>query len=412
MIAPRPWRATANEGAQSGSERPAFPVRHLFVTQDYAPDLGGMARRHVEVCRRLAQESVTVSAVAATDGGVFDRGESYVIRRQPFGFSRSKRTGNRLRWARDVAALAREHDIIHAGNIRGSGYATWWGARKARVPYLLYVNGGDLLREKRKAKSLAGRLGCRRVLADASGIVATSRWVEELSGQVMQAVGVHRPPPIKAFDLGTDPRWFHPNADTGALRARWRVGAAPLMITIARLVPHKGQDAGIRALQKLRAEFPELRYVIVGAGGDEERLRDLARELSVTDHVVFPGVLHDSDLPEAYCTSTVYLGLSRVEQDLDAEGFGISFIEASACALPIVAGDSGGVRSAVRDGETGVVVPPTNVDAVAAAVASFLRDEDLRRRFGRAGRVAVETHYNWDRVARDTREFAREVVRA
>ena len=386
-------------------------MRHLFVTQDYAPDLGGMARRHVEICRRLAPDTVTVSAVAPTDGGVFDRAEPYVIRRQKFGFSESKRTGNRLRWAGNLARLAHEHDIIHAGNIRGSGYAAWWAARTARIPYVVYVNGGDLLREKRKARSLAGRLGSRGVLADAAGIVATSRWVAELSGDVMQTLGVRRPPPIRAFDLGTDPGWFHPNADTGALRARWGVGSAPVMITIARLVPHKGQDVGIRALQKLGAEFPELRYVIVGAGSDETRLRDLVQKLALGDRVVFAGVLDDSELPEAYCTSTLYLGLSRVEQEVDVEGFGISFIEASACALPIVAGDSGGVRSAVRDDETGVVVPPTDVDAVAAAVASFLRDPELRKRVGQAGRRAVETHYNWDRVARDTREFAREVLR-
>lgn len=385
-------------------------MRHLFVTQDYAPDLGGMARRHVEICRRLAPDSVVVSTVASTDCGAFDKGEPYEIRRQPFGFSQSNRTLNRVRWAREVSALATECDIIHAGNIRGSGYAAWWGSRSARVPYVVYVNGGDLLREKRKAKTIAGRVGARPVLADASGIIATSRWVAELSADAMRMVGVRRPPPVKAFDLGTDADWFHPGADSGALRARWNVGTAPLIITVARLVPHKGQDVGIRALARLTTEFPELRYVIVGAGPDETRLRELARSLAVHDRVIFAGVLDDAELPEAYSTATVYLGASRVEQEVDVEGFGISFIEASACALPVVAGDSGGIRSAVRAGETGLVVPPTDVDAVTAAIASLLRDPHLRRTFGRAGRIAVETHYNWDRVARDTREFAREVV--
>lgn len=386
-------------------------MRHLFVTQDYGPDLGGMARRHVEICRRLSPDPVTVSTVAASDEGAFDSGEPYPIHRQRFGFARANRTANRIRWARDLSGMAGDFDIIHAGNIRASGYAVWWAARRARIPYLVYVNGGDLLREKRKAKSLTRRLGARRIFSSAAGIVATSRWVADLSADVMRAVGVRRPPPIRAFDLGTDPAWFYPRADNGVLRARWSVGSAPLIITVARLVPHKGQDMGIRALARLRPEFPELRYVLVGEGPEEERLRELAQSLGVADRVVFAGVLDDSELPDAYSAATVYLGASRVEREIDVEGFGISFIEAAACALPSVAGDSGGVRSAVRDGKTGLLVSPVDVSAIAGALELLLRDEKLRTDMGAAGRAAVESHYNWDRVASDTRAFARDATR-
>jgi phosphatidylinositol alpha-1,6-mannosyltransferase len=386
-------------------------VRHLFVTQDYGPDLGGMARRHVEICRRLSPDPVTVSTVAASDAGAFDSGEPYPIHRQRFGFARANRTANRIRWARDLSGMAGDFDVIHAGNIRASGYAAWWAARRARIPYLVYVNGGDLLREKRKAKSLTRRLGARRIFSSAAGIVATSRWVADLSADVMRSVGVRTPPPIRAFDLGTDPAWFYPRADNGVLRARWNVGSAPLIITVARLVPHKGQDMGIRALARLRPEFPELRYVLVGEGPEEQRLRELATSLGVGDRVVFAGVLDDLELPDAYSTATVYLGASRIEREIDVEGFGISFIEAAACGLPSVAGDSGGVRSAVRDGETGLLVSPVDVGAIAGALELLLRDESLRTDMGAAGRAAVETHYNWDRVASDTRAFARDVTR-
>ena len=128
--------------------------------------------------------------------------------------------------------------------------------------------------------------------------------------------------------------------------------------------------------------------------------------------MIFAGAIPDSDLPEAYATATVYLGASRVDNEVNVEGFGISFLEASSSGVPVVAGDSGGVRSAVRDGETGIVVSPTDVDAMSGAIAEFLRDESKRRRFGEAGRRAVETHYNWDRVASVTRAFALEVTRA
>ena len=93
------------------------------------------------------------------------------------------------------------------------------------------------------------------------------------------------------------------------------------------------------------------------------------------------------------------------------EGFGISFIEAGASGTPSVAGDSGGVRSAVRDGETGLVVPPEDVGAVAAALGAPLGDATRRESMGRAARAAVESHYNWERVARETRDFAERAVR-
>ena len=111
-------------------------------------------------------------------------------------------------------------------------------------------------------------------------------------------------------------------------------------------------------------------------------------------------------MAEAYATADVYLGLSRVDGGVNVEGFGISFVEAAASGTPSVAGDSGGVRSAVRDGETGFVVDPADTAQAAAALGRLLDDAGLRRRMGEAGRRSVETHYNWARVARETRDFA------
>jgi phosphatidyl-myo-inositol dimannoside synthase len=390
-------------------------VNHLFVTQDYAPDLGGMARRHVELCRRFGDGEDTimsVSTVGSSQAASFDANEGYRIFRQPFPFDRAHRFSNQLRWARWLtSSRAPKMDVIHCGNIRPVGYAVRWTNRRLETPYLIYVNGGDLLRERMKAhQSPLKRRTAQSILGHASGIVATSKWVAELARDVMTQVGVETPPPVAALDLGTDPVRFNPSVDSGALRRRWGVGDAPILLTVARLVPHKGQDMGIRALAQLSRDFPGLRYILVGEGHDEERLRALAKSLGVADKVGFVGPMRDDELPEAYATSTIYLGASRVDKEINVEGFGISFLEAGASGVPSVAGDSGGVRSAVRDGETGVVVPPTDVDAIADAIRVLLLNPDRRRHMGRMARHAVETHYNWDRVARDTREFTERVI--
>jgi phosphatidylinositol alpha-1,6-mannosyltransferase len=389
-------------------------VKHLFITQDYPPDRGGMARRHVELVRRFPNEteSMIVSTVQLDGAELFDRGESYPIYRQPFHFREANRFSRQLQWSRWLVTNADTVDVIHCGNIRPAGYPTVWANSRLGTPYIVYVNGGDLLRELEKtAKSALKKRTAHRIFGKASGIAATSEWVADLTRRVMDQVEIHKPPPVAALGLGTDPGTFSASVDTGKLRERWNAKANPILITVARLVPHKGQDTIIRALPKVATGFPGVRYVIVGEGPDQTRLSGLAKDLGVESNVIFAGAVSDADLPEAYATSTIYAGASRIDRAINAEGYGISFLEASASGLPVVAGDSGGVRSAVRDGETGIVIDPQDADKWAETILSLLRDDNRRKELGRAGRAAVESYYNWDRVARDTRDFTLSVIR-
>ncbi len=373
-----------------------------------------MARRHVELCRRFGDSvnTMEVSTVASPQATQFDAAEAYAIHRQPFPFSQAKLFANQLRWARWLHSNAPgKFDVFHCGNIRPVGYSVALAHYTRSIPYLVYVNGADLLREMEATNSsLRRRMGGKRILGGASGIVATSAWVGTLAEEAMREFGVKSAPPVGVFDLGTDPVFFGATRDTRHLRTKWRIGNDPLILTVARVIPHKGQDVVIKAMASLRNEFPALRYAIVGTGPDEARLRDLTGSLGITDRVIFSGALSDDEVAEAYATATIYAGLSRVEEGIHAEGFGISFLEAAASGLPSVAGDSGGVRSAVRDGTSGIVVPPTDVGAVADAFRALLTDDDKRVGMGRAGRMLVETYYNWERVARDTREFTLDVT--
>jgi len=126
--------------------------------------------------------------------------------------------------------------------------------------------------------------------------------------------------------------------------------------------------------------------------------------------VRFLGLVGDQDLPAVYNLGSVYLGMSRRVGRMDVEGFGISLVEASACGLPVVAGNSGGIPDAVRDGETGILVPPEDPAALADAVCRVLADRGFATQLGQNGRRAVETHFNWDRVVRDLRAIESEVV--
>lgn len=370
-----------------------------------------MARRHAELVRRYG-EPMDVSTVARDGAASADALARHRVDRQNFPLAGAKLFANEMRWGRWLARrCATDIDVIHCGEIRPVGYAVWWAHKRTRVPYMIYVNGGDLLRERRKtAQHWTKRQSAFRLLSDAAGIVANSAWSAALTRDVMRDVGVESHTPVAAIDLGTDPDQFHPSRDTGRLRAQLNVADAPIMISVARLVPHKGQDVAIQALAALHQEFPRLQYVIVGTGDDEGRLRAVASSLHVAERVHFLGQLDDADLADAYATSNVYVGLSRLDREVNVEGFGISFVEAAASGVPSVAGDSGGVRSAVRDGETGLVVPPTDAKAASIAIGSIIRDVALGERMAAAARASVESHYNWDRAAAETREFVHNCI--
>lgn len=373
--------------------------------------MGGAARRCVALARRYP-EPMTVSTVFDRESPGQDAAEHYVIERQRFGVERAASFANRVRWQR---WLTRRSDgrihVLHAGDICVAGRVVWRTHKRLGIPYVVYVSPGSLARARETVRhgGSAGR-SVRPVLGDAAGIIASTDHVASLARQLMSDVGIAQPAPVAALGLGTDPALFGPDRDSGSLRARWGIRRAPILLTVGRLVPHNGQDTGIEALSCLRDEFPDLRYVLVGEGPDEARLRNLAADLNVMDRVGFAGPMRDDELPEAYATSTIYLDASRPAAESGAEGLGLALIEAQAAGLPVIASDPGGLRSIVRDGESGIMIDPEDPGAVGEAIASLLRDADRRNEMGMLGRERVETYLNCTRLARDTARFVRECV--
>jgi glycosyltransferase involved in cell wall biosynthesis len=150
---------------------------------------------------------------------------------------------------------------------------------------------------------------------------------------------------------------------------------------------------------------------VVGSGEELPGLQRLAGALGVGDRVRFLANVPDADLPGLYNCAEIYLGLSRL-LDERVEGFGISLVEASASGLPVLAGRAGGIPDAVTDGQTGLLVDTDLPDAVVPALRRLLDDRALATRLGKAGREAVESYYNWDRVTADLARIGRELGRA
>jgi phosphatidylinositol alpha-1,6-mannosyltransferase len=168
---------------------------------------------------------------------------------------------------------------------------------------------------------------------------------------------------------------------------------------VSRLVPRKGQDILIEAMRSIQRRVPEAGLMIVGSGPYESKLRALA-EHAPTRSVTFAGEVPEEDLPRYYAAGDVFAMPCRTRLGgLEVEGWGNVFIEAAACARPVVVGDSGGSREALVHGETGLLVDGADVHGVTDAVATLLEDPAYARRLGKAGRARVEREHTWARVA-------------
>jgi phosphatidylinositol alpha-1,6-mannosyltransferase len=209
--------------------------------------------------------------------------------------------------------------------------------------------------------------------------------------------------PITTVPPGVDTDRFRPLTDDERDAARLRFGLpidAELIVSISRLVPRKGFDTAIRAAAALRSSRPDLLLAISGGGRDEQRLRRLAEQLSAP--VRFLGRVGNDDLPSLYGCADVYAMLCRNRwAGLEQEGFGIVFLEAAACEVPQVAGDSGGAGDAVVDGVTGLMIRhPDDSREVAAAFEALLDDPAMRRTMGRAGRARAVDEFSYDGLAK------------
>ena len=177
----------------------------------------------------------------------------------------------------------------------------------------------------------------------------------------------------------------------------------PLVLQLGRLVPRKGIDVVVRAMAKLRTHHGiAAQLVIVGGETDEPcpranpeiaRLQTIAAEAGVAEHVIFTGRRPRHVLRYYYSAADVFVTTPWYEP------FGITPVEAMACARPVVGAAVGGIKSTVRDGRTGFLVPPRDPEAVADRLALLLRDPELQRRFGAAGRERALRHFTWSQVA-------------
>lgn len=371
-------------------------MRVAFVTQDFPPHVGGIQTYALRLAGELARSCDELVLLAPRVSGwreVDAKLDFEVIRVPssvdmmpagvtPFLIDLAVRRRFDLAFhAQWMTALA-SVQLLRLGALRSVGIA---------------VHGRELFlgpEPGTRARAIYDRVRLRTFGA-ASAVFPVSR----NTGRLTEQYGGVDPSRLHVINNGVDGQERQP-ASAEAV-ARWRaslgLGDRPVVASVGRLMPHKGFDRIIEAMPAVLKEVPGARYVVAGTGPDAGRLRRLAREHGVLDAVIFAGRVPYADLNALYTAADVFATISR-EQPPSIEGFGIVFLEASACGTPVVAGNSGGVPDAVADGESGILVDPASAPDVARALIHLLSNPAEARAMGERGRARALRDFSWSAV--------------
>lgn len=373
----------------------------LIVGTDFPPFSGGISTYTNELANALSKtDQITVLAPGALNTKSFDLECSYrIIRTPPIPILRSTAFFiyiPYLTWRYHIDAVL--HTVWPTALISHLWYFL------IPTPYFVSVHASEILDDKRTLhRRLKSYLKDWRVAALQKAKVIFP--VSNYTAGLVISQGIDREK-IQVISNGVNPQRFKPISShhTGNKQKK--------MLTVARLDLHKGHDRVLEALAILKNQGLTPQYIIVGKGEEEIRLRKMVKNLGLESQVTFAGYVSESQLPEMYADSDIFVMASReIPGRLDLiEGFGISFLEASASGVPVVAGRSGGVSDAVLHEKTGLLVNPDDPMDIAQALQKLLENPDSASQLGNEGRKWVEKEMSWECVAERLRNTIKNLL--
>lgn len=377
-------------------------MKILVFTLDLSPDSGGVAIFLNNLCLQLCRQGHNVDVLTLSGkSNETDKKQPYrVYRYSPFKrFSSLKPILSTI-----YLHQKNRYQVLFMGHFTTShALGVFLLYKLLGIPYVILSHGNDLTRYSihNKASEVIARL----LLNNVSLVFANSRFTAECL-QKRKYSGR-----IEILNPGVDVKQFCPQVDTGGICKKYELEGRCVLMTVSRLSAKKNIDGVLRALPKVIQQIPNVLYLIVGDGEERENLEALTDKLHIRQYIHFLGHTENSKLPALYCSADVFVMPSYETKDTgDTETFGISFIEASACGKPVIAGRSGGIADAVIDGKTGILVEPHNVNEIADAIICLLTNQNLSLQIGKAGRQRVEHELSWEKVGNRLIKYLQSVI--
>lgn len=387
-------------------------------------DSGGQNVYVAQVARQLARLGHSVDVFTRRDSGelpdVVDYAPNVRVVNVPAGPARFVRKEELLplmdEFCEFVCGFARReggYRLSHA-NFFMSGLASLRLKERLGTPYVVTFHA--LGRVRKRHQGAADEFPPERAAIEDETIACADGIVAECPQDRVDLTTLYRADPrrVAVIPCGYDKSELWPITKPFARRALGLPGDEPILLNVGRLAPRKGIDNLVRGVGRLaRAHGVRARLIVVGGNSDLPdpaltpeigRLKAIAAEEGIERQVCFTGRRSREFLKlyysaaDLFCTTPWY------------EPFGITPLEAMACATPVIGADVGGIRFSVADGVTGALVPPNDPGAFAAKVAELLADRERLREMGRAGLHRVQTQFTWPKVARSIAAFYEQVL--
>ena len=354
---------------------------HPILYLHHRVQIAGAERSLLALIRRLDRESFRPSFVIPSEGEFAQalREEGVSVTFCPFSSFKT------FRWDRVVKTVQRLEQIVsrlnphllHGNTPRANLYAGWIG-RQRGIPVVWHARNliyGRMFDIERTLSFIPQRIVC-----NSQAIRERFRGRGGFDSRIL------------TISSGVELSEFRPDLDDGRIRREFNVKENPLVALVARLGVGKGHETFLRASQKVVLQFPNARFLIIGRAEDEEDqkrevyLKRLVDELSLVSHVIFTG--YRRDMPSLMAAITLLVVAT------EAEPFGRVILEAMASARPVVGTETGGTPELVREGQTGLLIPPLDPEAMARAMIRLLKNPEEAKRMGENGRRRVETEFS------------------
>jgi phosphatidylinositol alpha-1,6-mannosyltransferase len=359
--------------------------KSLLITIDYPPKTGGVANYLSNLSLNLPYEKIVV----LTDKNVGQKMHQeikYQLYKEHLYY--------KFFWphwlksyfiAKKVIAQEKIEQII-ISHVIPMGYI----ALMLKLPFFVILHGYDITLAK---KSVWKKYWLKKILKAAKHIIVNSNFTKnEVLGVGISEAKITIVNPCPNFQ-----KMIINESERQSVKNELDLHHKKILLSVGRLIPRKGFDKVIEALPQVIKQIPNLVYLIVGKGPDRVRLEKLAEKLNVLSNITIVEDVPDSNLPVYYDLANIFIMTSRIENKTDVEGFGIVYLEANLLGKPVIAGKSGGVEDAVIDNQTGILVNPNDVNAIAIAIIKLFTDQNLANTLGVQGKERVLNEFCWSK---------------
>lgn len=363
----------------------------LLVTNDFGPRAGGIETFVIGLLERIKGHEVTVFTSQQGDTSVYDQQwlDKFgvrVVRDKSKILLPSWRV---TRAAKKIVA-AKNIDVVVFGAAAPLALMSP-SLRKSGVKKIIALTHGH---EVWWARIFPFNLAIKRIGKSVDHLTYLGEFTRQA---ISKALSRKSATEMVKIAPGIDTAHFIPQPDAMQKRKELGLQDKKIIISVGRLVHRKGQDNLIQAMPAVLKKIPNAHLLLVGEGPYKKHLEKLVMRLSLKQNVTFAGRIMYDRLPSYLSAADLFAMPSRSRFfGLEVEGLGIVYLEASACGIPVVAGNSGGAPDAVLEGVTGLCVDGTNIEQITGAIIEICRDAERASHMGAAGRNWIADQWRWD----------------